>query len=336
MIDCKDEAGGLKTAPQDKISSTKSKKFFDSIIMGDLISSCSFKCIIVLAEAWPSWVYSFGGLFTNVRLFGVCFSDLIHTKVFGGNIRWWKHEVWVQECRQLDGDSEDWLFCVQGSYKFTATVILQLLQEIKNPSLIAAIDCMFVEEFKSSPIGNWKIRYISHATCGGATRDKRLFMAIRDGRDLILEHQADSSFQLGTSVQRRLRHLVDQCQTGKALKLENYTLPIYNMDSLIPASLLTDVVVEVPTVYNKDQLIRRRLSKKEILNMKDLPLSLEQRLGRRVKGNLMKEIIKVAPSKMLWEVLCTYFTTCDIDCGKNVDDKHHSDIDESLRFLKIC
>ena len=67
---------------------TSNELFNTKSIISSLSPSLYFKSIIVLAEGWPSWVYSIGGLFKGAKLFVACQSSLIKNKEATSALFW--------------------------------------------------------------------------------------------------------------------------------------------------------------------------------------------------------------------------------------------------------
>ena len=120
---------------------SKRKCFFDSVMCGNLHLSSIFQSVIVLAESWPSWVYSFGGLFGDVKVCVSC-KDNLGFKIlwFGSEVTWWDWSYWIKSWKDSCDEETKNLFCVQGCLGFVEDIWTNLLE--LNPLCTCVMACV--------------------------------------------------------------------------------------------------------------------------------------------------------------------------------------------------
>ena len=220
------------------------------------------------------------------------------------------------------------LFCIQGSESFandSHSAILSLgntegLSFIFATDFVRTKDVQALQHFlyikndtlSSTSIGNIKCKSytVNHTNCGGATKDKRRIMVIKEGIDLIHQRNSeeDGVFKmLGSPIKRSLFHILDPSHSGR-LRLPKLTTGcIYEKEDCIPVNSIQHCWIRVPTIYSNNT-VYRHLSLKELLHIKDLPVSMVQYFSRKKPSNVLLHLItQAAPAKLLWETTKFYF-----------------------------
>ena len=288
---------------------SKRKHFFDSVMTGDLKESTSFYHVIVLAETWPSWAYSLGGLFGNINMYVATKEDVgVKRLWFGSTVIWWSWFDLKSNWKKIQ-EEDGKLVCIQGDCEFVKSLVKGVIETDDNSTYVIAMDASGASDDIWIKDKRLESRYVSHWQCGGVTKDKWRIMILHNGEDLIWSRKQDVTRSFGGSIRRSLGHIIDTTQSGTASIPKNYSSPVFKEDDVIPRRFLMNCIINVPTVFKKDTLIFRKLTRREIFNMKDLPVSMEGKIGRSISSNTLKSIINAAPSKILWEVLRFYFTS---------------------------
>ena len=312
------------------------KRQFDDLINNTMIisslnPSLYFKSIIILAEGWPSWVYSIGGLFKGAKVFVSSKSSLIDKNLrlcFGMDLEWWNWDIWSDHitCEDLRPPI---LFCIQGASNFANDCFSVVSESFSatNVSCLFALDYVGSKCVSGGPhflhLNNdkylmpaisskgYKSKTVSHSTCGGATKDKRRVIAVKEGKDLIIcnHRNVKSNLKiLGSPIRRSLFHVLDTTQSGCSNPPKFNTNEIFTKEDTIPLGKLRNCWVQVASVFAKS-LVFRHLTMKELLSIKDLPVGMIQMLNRKkVSKDILSLIINAAPSKLLWECMKYYFT----------------------------
>ena len=248
-----------------------------------------------------------------------------HRHCFEQSIEWWSWDLWFEKA-SVGAVTQPILFCVQGSISFvndTFAAIL-FLPNVDQPSCIVSIDLMEKKDVPGFPQHLFmnhdkynitfsdnliKSRTVSHFSCGGVTKDKRRILAVKDGVDLTDKQINPSSTGFGSPIRRVLFHILDTTQNGKPVPPRKTRVRIYDKDSTIPIECLQSCWVHVPSVFSKSNVFRK-LTLKKILLAKDLPVGMIEKLSKRsINKDLLAQIIKAAPSKILWESAEFYFTS---------------------------
>ena len=300
-------------------------------IVSSLQLNLEFKSIIILAQGWPSWVYSISGLFGNTNIFVSSNSPVIgsfYRHLFDNNFEWWSWNSWRAKAKSR-GICGPILFCIQGAPSFGDDIFSTILalDQVIEKSCIFALDFvgsidvprqsqfMYLNDHKYlTPIiarHGYSSLTTSHFQCGGNTKDKRRIIAIKGERDLIkLNNSSVSKWNsVGSTLRRYLFHDLDLSQQGRSKLPIPRSTPIFNSEDIIPISVLKSCWLKVPCIFSKSP-VYRHLSMKEILNMKDLPVDMIRRMEkdrRNVSKDLLDLIILAAPSKILWESIIFYF-----------------------------
>ena len=197
---------------------SKRKYLFDSVVVGDLNTLCTIQTVIVLSESWPSWVYSLGGIFGNIKLCVSC-HELIKLKNlwFDQSIIWWNWNSWINHGRDECEKDAEVLFCVQGSLEFVYNVFKKITEFKWEASVVMVVDAMDMTEDFDFKDRRLESRYVSHSTCGGTTKDKWQVMIIHNGIDWILHCKEDNTRQFGSGIKRCLKDVIDMKQSGKTV-----------------------------------------------------------------------------------------------------------------------
>ena len=195
---------------------SKRKYLFDSVVVGDLNTSCTFQTVIVLSESWPSWVYSLGGIFGNIKLCVACHEGInLRQLWFEQSIHWWDWNTWINHGKIICQRDDEVLFCLQGSLEFVNGTFKKIMEFEWDVSVVMVVDAMNVMKDVMLKDGRLESRYVSHSTCGGTTKDKWRVMIIHKGIDWILHCKEDNTRQFGSGIKRCLRDVIDQKQSGK-------------------------------------------------------------------------------------------------------------------------
>ena len=216
--------------------SSKRKYLFDSVVYGDLKTSCVFQRVIILSESWPSWVYSLGGIFGNVILYVSCQKFINIKKLwFEQSILWWKWKDWSNHWKLVSQEDGNALFCLQGSLEFVIKTVAEVLQVAPGRSIVMVVDTMDAMNDVMFNGRRLESRYVSHVSYGGTTKDKWRLMIIHKGIDWILYCKEDNTRQFGAGIVRCLGNIVDHKQSGSSSPPTSYTLPVLIVT--LPSSL---------------------------------------------------------------------------------------------------
>ena len=311
----------------------RKRQFNDLINNNSIVSllqpNLDFNSIIVLAEGWPSWVYAIAGLFGNTSIFLA--SKFSHIRkychhLFDIDVCWWSWSAWKANAEERASMGKI-LFCIQGSPSFGDESLLTILalNNVRFKSCIFALDFMEKvdvpgqsmfrylnnDKYLSPSIAKlgYTSRTVSHAQCGGVTKDKRRIVAIKDNNDLISRANTSSKEwnNVGSSLRRTIFHILDTSQKGSTRPPKKLESPIFDKDSIVPLAFMKSCWLNVPSVFTKNKVYRHP-SMKEILNMKDLPADMMKQMNRKnISSEVLDLIIQAAPSKLLWESARFYF-----------------------------
>ena len=287
-----------------KDTNKEKRKSSDLINKNSVISSLQttrlFKSILVIAEGWPSWVYSVGGLFQDTPISVIVKSPLIksfHHHWFDKRICWIDWNRWT-DAYAVRCLSQPILFCIQGSVSFVNDSFGNILafSSVTEMSCILALDLMITRDVPGSPLfmhldndkftmpnistKGFKSRTVKHSDCGGVTKDKRRVLAIKSGRDLINSENLSTTFifkNFGSSIRRSLGYFIDTTQGGRSKPPKKISSHIFNTDEIIPISSLSSCWIKAPSIYSKSE-IYRHLTLNEILALKDLPADMAKHL----------------------------------------------------------
>ena len=305
-----DESGSTeRKRKHDSIELSESEDhFFDNVAFGSFQSINIFSHIVVISQSWPSWVYSLGGIFNGARIFVTVENDLNFKRIwFDKSIIWWNWTDWKTSIRELE--LKNLFVGIQGHYEFVSRVLVELKDYANNASCVAAVLCDDVNA--KLCWGNISLcdRFVSHASCGGVTRDKWRIVAAHHGEDLVKAKRGDESTQFGSTIKRTLTHIIDTTQMGRRSLKDDVDVPVFMLGDIIPVRWIMKCWLKVPSVFCVGKLVYRHFTKREILNMKDVPVEMEKSMGRHVPPLILQAIILSTPAKILWETLRYFFTS---------------------------
>ena len=145
----------------------------------------------------------------------------------------------------------------------------------------------------------------THVAHGGITLGRWIILLSRT------PHQAVEYVIKGSTLRRKLRHILDFTIKGICYGATSKTLlgkrlrdqvPAYNLDDcVVPAVVKFDVVT--PCVLQRYDLVKRPISKTELWHIYDLQSSVIDTLSRHVDDAVVQEITQAAPEKVVASVV---------------------------------
>ena len=262
---------------------------------------CNFESW-VLSEGWPSWSFvlkSLGSDDLHTAVQGLSLTELMELKASGLDRK--SIYSWTALLKMLEKKStKDRRMWIQGSRQFVVDSI-----KLAKQFHFTSFTCVIVEQKrvtgKLPPLDDLEWLQLNHERLGGLS--KGVYRVLTSA-------SVDKNFLYAKSkVRPRLKHILQGKEEGERVDVTEIESLIKEKGFLTGQSLVktgTDFVpVLSPSIFLRDELVKRNLSSRELMDVYDVDVNVQNNLcnyAMECRSSPSNTFVRQAPGKVLYRL----------------------------------